>query len=319
MTTPNIGLSEVPSNILQPSVPINDAFQLIDALLPGVVQAITATPPTTVEVDAGKVWIVDVDATGAWTDKDGQLAIATGAGLWRFVAPQAGWRFDVAGVPYRYLGTEWAEGAGAPDDNSVTTSKIADEAVTAAKLAADVAEIIRDTIGATLVAGSGVTITVDDAGNTITIAATATGAGDVAGPGSATADALAIFDGTTGKLIKDSGETLASMRRIPQNSQSAAYTLVLSDAGKHLLHPSADTTARVFTIPANSAVAFPIGTAVTFVNQNGAGALTIAINTNTLRLAGAGTTGSRTLAPNGIATAIKVTATEWLINGTGLG
>lgn len=105
---------------------------------------------------------------------------------------------------------------------------------------------------------------------------------------------------------------------IPQNSQSAAYTLVLSDANKHILHPSADTTARVFTIPANSSVAFPIGTAVSFVNQNAAGVITIAITTDTMRLAGAGTTGSRTLAANGIATALKITSTEWIISGTGL-
>lgn len=105
---------------------------------------------------------------------------------------------------------------------------------------------------------------------------------------------------------------------IPQNSQSLDYTLVLGDQGKHILHPSADTTARTFTIPANASVAFPIGTSVTFVNQNGAGSITIAITTDTMRLAGAGTTGSRTLAANGIATAVKVTSTEWIINGTGL-
>lgn len=105
---------------------------------------------------------------------------------------------------------------------------------------------------------------------------------------------------------------------IPQNSQSAAYTLVLTDAGKHIFHPSADTTARIWTIPANSSVAFPIGTVVTFVNQDSAGVITIAITTDTMRLAGAGTTGSRTLAANGLATAIKVTSTEWLISGTGL-
>jgi hypothetical protein len=105
---------------------------------------------------------------------------------------------------------------------------------------------------------------------------------------------------------------------IPQNSQSAAYTLVLADSGKQIFHPSADTTARTFTIPANSSVVFPIGTAVTFINQNGAGVVTIAITTDTMRLAGAGTTGSRTLAANGIATAIKITSTEWIISGTGL-
>lgn len=114
------------------------------------------------------------------------------------------------------------------------------------------------------------------------------------------------------------GTNEVGFKNIPQNSQSTAYTLVLGDSGKHILHPSADTTARTFTIPANSSVAFPVGTAITFVNQNGAGTVTIAITTDTMRLAGAGTTGSRTLAANGVATAIKITSTEWIISGTGL-
>lgn len=105
---------------------------------------------------------------------------------------------------------------------------------------------------------------------------------------------------------------------IPQNSQSTAYTLVLGDANKHILHPSADTTARTFTIPANSSVAYPIGTALTFVNQNGAGVITISITTDTMRLAGPGSTGNRSLAANGICTALKLTSTEWIISGTGL-
>lgn len=105
---------------------------------------------------------------------------------------------------------------------------------------------------------------------------------------------------------------------IQQNSRSAAYTLVSTDSGKHIFHPSADTTARIWTIPANSSVAFSIGTVITFINQNGAGTITISITSDTLRLAGAGTTGSRTLAANGVATAIKVTSTEWIISGTGL-
>ena len=105
---------------------------------------------------------------------------------------------------------------------------------------------------------------------------------------------------------------------IRQNSNSAAYTLVLTDSGKHILHPSADTTARTFTIPANASVAYTIGTALTFINQNGAGVITISITSDTMRLAGAGTTGSRTLAANGLATAIKITSTEWIISGSGL-
>ncbi len=114
------------------------------------------------------------------------------------------------------------------------------------------------------------------------------------------------------------GANAIGYKAIPQNSQSAAYSLVLSDAGKHILHPSADTTARTFTIPANSSVAYDVGTAITFVNQASAGVMTIAITTDTMRLAGAGTTGSRTLAANGVATALKVAATEWIISGSGL-
>lgn len=132
-----------------------------------------------------------------------------------------------------------------------------------------------------------------------------------------------LVSGTSIKTVNStsllgSGDVAVGYRNIPQNSQSTAYTLVLTDAGKHLLHPSADTTARVFTIPANSSVAFEIGTAITFINQNGGGVITISITTDTMRLAGAGTTGSRSLAANGIATVVKVSATEWLISGVGL-
>jgi hypothetical protein len=104
---------------------------------------------------------------------------------------------------------------------------------------------------------------------------------------------------------------------IPQNSQSAAYTLVLDDAGKHILHPSGDANARTFTIPANSSVAYPIGTAITFINMTSQ-VVTIAITTDTMYLSSAGTTGSRSLAQYGSATAIKITSTSWIISGSGL-
>ena len=120
------------------------------------------------------------------------------------------------------------------------------------------------------------------------------------------------------RLTSGTMDFVASAKIIPQNIQSTAYTCVLDDSGKHILHPSADTTARTFTIPANASVAYPVGTAITFVNQASAGVMTIAITTDVMRLAGAGTTGSRTLAANGIATAIKLTSTEWIISGTNL-
>lgn len=130
---------------------------------------------------------------------------------------------------------------------------------------------------------------------------------------------LGINGGATGQRIGNSGGTPQwEYDYIPQNSKSAAYTTVLSDAGAHIYHPSADTTARTWTIDSNANVAYPIGTAITFVNDTSAGALTIAITSDTLVLMGAGTTGSRTLAASGIATALKVGATRWVISGTNL-
>jgi len=113
------------------------------------------------------------------------------------------------------------------------------------------------------------------------------------------------------------GTDAVGFRNIPQNSQSAAYTLVLADAGKHIFHPSTDANARTFTIPANSSVAYPIGTAITFVNMS-AKSISIAITTDTMYLAKDGTTGTRTLAQYGSATALKLTSTTWLISGSAL-
>ena len=113
-------------------------------------------------------------------------------------------------------------------------------------------------------------------------------------------------------------DTAGNIRDIPQNSQSSDYTLALTDAGKQIFHPSADTTARTFTIPSNSSVPFDVGVAVSIINQNAAGVITIAITTDVMRLAGVGSTGSRSLAANGIATIVKVTSTEWIISGTGV-
>lgn len=123
-------------------------------------------------------------------------------------------------------------------------------------------------------------------------------------------------------LNDSSREVMAAVARyyregINQNSQSSNYTLVLTDANKHIFHPTGAGAGDTFTIPANASVAFPIGTVVTFVNED-SNAVSIAITTDTLTLAGTTTTGTRTLAQNGIANALKVTSTKWFISGVGL-
>jgi hypothetical protein len=109
-------------------------------------------------------------------------------------------------------------------------------------------------------------------------------------------------------------------RNIPQNAQSGSYTMVLADAGKHIYHASGDGAAT-YTIPAASSVAYPLGTAITFVNLS-ATSVSIAITTDTMYLSSAGTTGTRTLAQYGTATAIKVSGVSssgiWVISGSGL-
>ncbi len=112
------------------------------------------------------------------------------------------------------------------------------------------------------------------------------------------------------------GTDAVGFRNTPVNSQSTAYTLVLADSGKTILHPASDDNARTFTIPAESSVNYPIGTVVTFVNL--INTVTIAITTDTMYLAGPGTTGSRTLAAYGVASAVKVASTTWIISGNGL-
>ena len=101
---------------------------------------------------------------------------------------------------------------------------------------------------------------------------------------------------------------------LPQNATTTgAYSIVAADAGKHIY----STATRTVTIPSNAGTALPIGTTIAFIAATGA-TVTIAITTDTLILAGLGTTGSRTLAPFGMATAVKITATSWIISGNGL-
>lgn len=112
--------------------------------------------------------------------------------------------------------------------------------------------------------------------------------------------------------------TFAGKNKIPLQTKSAAYTFVKGDAYETFLHPSADTTARTWTIPANSSVPFEVGTEIYINNQASAGVITIAITTDTLTLLTAGTTSTVAIAANGYCTLRKITSTGWVIFGAGL-
>jgi hypothetical protein len=193
---------------------------------------------------------------------------------------------------------------------------------------------------ATLTAGYGVTIT--NGGGSITISATGSGGtvtgvtastplassggttpnisiGSSTGSGAVVLAASPSLTGTIGlETVSPQVNNASSVgyTGMPQNSQSAPYTLVAADAGKTVVHPASDNNPRTFTIPANGSVPYPVGTVVTFINM--VNTVTIAITSDTMYLAGTGTTGSRTLAAYGVATAIKVGTTSWIISGNGL-
>ncbi|CAB4129445.1 hypothetical protein UFOVP116_10 [uncultured Caudovirales phage] len=118
------------------------------------------------------------------------------------------------------------------------------------------------------------------------------------------------------------GGNAIGYREIPQVIKAASYTVTSAEAGKHILHPSSDATGRTYTIPSNATMpspfpAFLIGAAITIVNQNGAGPITIT-SPDTIFYAGIGATGNRTLSANGICTLLKITDSSWIISGVGL-
>jgi hypothetical protein len=103
-------------------------------------------------------------------------------------------------------------------------------------------------------------------------------------------------------------------RGLPINAPGSSYTAVLSDAGKTIAIVSGTTV----TIPTNASVAYPTGTTITILNTSGSGNVSISC-ADTFYLANtSGTTGTRTLAPLGVATAIKYVSNAWVISGNGL-
>lgn len=161
--------------------------------------------------------------------------------------------------------------------------------------------------GSTLTLADGKTLT---ASNTLTLAGT-----DGKTLTVSNSIALAGTDSTT--MTFPPASASVGYLNAPINEQSADYTTVAADSGKTIFHPDTDANNRTFTIAANASVAYAVGTIIAFVNMS-ANNLSIAITSDTLYLAGAGTTGTRTLGQYGMATALKLTSTTWLISGTNL-
>jgi len=110
----------------------------------------------------------------------------------------------------------------------------------------------------------------------------------------------------TGTVLSDSkGE----IRNVPQNSQGGNYTLVASDAGKHI------STTNTVTVPPN---VFAVGDCISIYN-NGSG--TISLNRGsgvTMYFAGDGGNANRSIVNRGFVTVVCVGSNTFVASGAGL-
>jgi hypothetical protein len=148
--------------------------------------------------------------------------------------------------------------------------------------------------------------------NTITTAGKVSGSAITSGTiGGSTAISTTGNISTTGTL----SDGIGPVRSIPRNSQSAAYTLQASDSGKFIRV----TNGVNITITQSITPAFQIGDNVTIYNDSSTSTIQIIQGANaTLVTGGQTTTGTRTLATNGVATLLCVDTNKFVITGTGI-
>lgn len=103
---------------------------------------------------------------------------------------------------------------------------------------------------------------------------------------------------------------------IPQVSLTADDTIALEDSGKHFYSNTAGNI--TLTIPTNATVAFPIGTAISIVEEAAGNILVNATAGVNLYLAGNATAANRVLGTYGMATLMKVSTDTWFMNGAGV-
>jgi hypothetical protein len=100
-------------------------------------------------------------------------------------------------------------------------------------------------------------------------------------------------------------------RGLPKSSQATGSTITLSldDSGKRV-----PNTLGGWAIPSNATLAFPEDTAI-LVQNTSSSSQTITITSDTLRLSGTASTGTRTVLQRGTCLLVKVGTTEWWASG----
>lgn len=119
------------------------------------------------------------------------------------------------------------------------------------------------------------------------------------------------FGGVTSTDLADA----VGYKGLPQATSGLSFTFDLTHLGKHILLTGGASTC---TIPPNASVAFQKGSVIDLVNDGSAGKTLAQGAGVTLKLAGTGATGNRTLAVGAVATLLKVDTDVWYVSGAGV-
>ena len=119
-----------------------------------------------------------------------------------------------------------------------------------------------------------------------------------------------LADNITISTTSTISDAAGNLRDVPQNAQTGAYVLVAGDAGKHISITTGGVTVN--------ASVFSVGDAVSIYNNSGSNQTVTQGTSVTLRLAGDGTTGNKTLAGYGLCTVLCVASNEFVIAGSGI-
>ena len=119
-----------------------------------------------------------------------------------------------------------------------------------------------------------------------------------------------LADNITISTTSTISDAAGNLRDIPQNAKTGAYVLLASDAGKHISITTGGVTVN--------ASVFSVGDAVSIYNNSGSNQTVTQGTSVTLRLAGDGTTGNKTLAGYGLCTVLCVASNQFVIAGSGI-